>query len=160
MVPRQSLRRTGTKGQGRGCFGRRSSTPDQSPAGEARVLDIPHDSPLETLKESPTAPCKDAVQTRGLLKPDLERGRSWTHGNFLVRLQVDKIRDSGARRRWLEMLIYGDPLSPAATEDPGPNCLNLDEGHGVGVREPLPKPLDPLTGMVSMSVKSGDLAIL
>ena len=154
MTTRQRLRRAGKDERGRGCFGRRSSTPHQLPPAKERDLAVTDDSPLGASKESPSPLYTEFIDLIDDTSPGLKDSASWEDGAFLVRLQVDRAQDTGVRRRWLEMLIYSDSWSPVATEGPESSGMNPDEGYSAGVREPLPKPLAPLGGTASASVET------
>ena len=152
MEMRRRRRRGGAQERGRECFGRRSSTPNQPPPGKERNLAGYDDTPNGLSIESPTTACLEAAGATGAPYPVLEHMSSWIDGSFNVRRQLDVVKNSGDRRRWLDKLLYGEAWSAEGTDDPECQDLNHDEDTGAGIREPLPKPLLPLTGVAMAEV--------
>ena len=136
----------------RGWLATLTSTPDQPLPGKDRNLAVYDNSPSGVLIESPATACAGAAGAMGAPYPVLERRSSWTDGSFNVRRQLDVVKDSGERRRWLDRLLHGDAWLTAGTDDPESQDLNLDEDTGAGIREPLPKPLLPLTGVAMAEI--------
>lgn len=145
MATRQRLRRAGRTQRGRGCFGRRSPTPNQPPPDDEWALAVTDDSPSGPPIEGPAAYFAVSVAGTDDPRSAVVVGAGRAGGGFLVSLQMAGGEDSGARSRCLERLLGAASSTPAATEDP-----DTGESPGAGVREPLPKPLAPLTGAVSV----------
>ena len=155
MVNRHRLRGAGTQKRGRGCFGRRTSTPDQPPPAEERDLAVTDDNPIGTSKESPGTTCTGSIRAMDDIRLALEGGASWADGNFVVRLRLDGAQDpTGCRKRWLELLLYGNSCSASETWDPESNDINPDGCRGAGAREPAPRPIAPLAGTAYASIES------
>ena len=145
MATRQRLRRAGRRQRGRGCFGRRSPTPNQPRPEKDSVLAVTHDSPIGPPIEGPAAYFAFSVAGTDDPGSAVVVGAGRAGGGFLVSLRMAEGEDFGARSGCLERLLCGGSSTPSATEDPDPG-----ESPGAGVREPLPRPLAPLTGAVSV----------
>ena len=151
MAKLQSLHRAGTQSEGRGCFGRRSSTPGQPPTGMERDPAVTDNSLPGDPLESPAAGISNARPTTEGLFQVLPCNSSRYVGSFLVHLTLDSGKGSQGRKRWLNQLLYGQS-SPDAVEDTESWRLNRDEDPDAGVREPSPKPLVPQTGTAAVQV--------
>ena len=137
--------------RGRGGFGRQASTPNQAPSSSESAYS--DDSAKSGVWETPS------VADSGQLLPDAPRaaldtpsllasgGDCWQDGSFTVHLRLDGRADSGARRRWLETILFGGGPSSLDAGTSGPWDAGADgEEYGVGVREPRPVPISPSSG--------------
>lgn len=74
--------------------------------------------------------------------------------SFRVHRRVIGAYGNGARRRWLERLLYGDGYSWVEVNAADAWQGDPDGDQGAGVREPVPKPPDSLSGGARADVEA------